>query len=124
MNFFKKVILWSCLIILVGIIAQASESISAKDAMNFIGQVKTVCGHVAGAFYSRSSKGAPTFINLDKPYPNQIFTAVIWQDDRYKFSGPPEREFRDKNICVTGLIKVFRGTAEIIVSEAGQIVVK
>jgi hypothetical protein len=27
------------------------------------------------------SKGKPTFINFDKPYPNQDFTVMIWDDD-------------------------------------------
>ena len=42
----------------------------------------TVCGIVASAHYAASSKGQPTFVNLDKPYPNQIFTVLIWGSDR------------------------------------------
>ncbi len=101
--------------------AFAGDQITASEAAKFIGQSKTVCGHVASTFYARSSRGAPTFINLDKAYPNQIFTVVIWQDDRYKFPGPPEREYKDKDVCVSGVIKVYRGVAEIIVKSPDMI---
>jgi hypothetical protein len=59
------------------ILADATN-ISPADAIHFVGQVVTVCGHVASARYASDSKGQPTFLNLDKPYPNHVFTAVNW----------------------------------------------
>jgi hypothetical protein len=50
--------------------AAAQQTITPEDAAKFIGQQKTVCGTVASAHYATRSKGQPTFINLDKPYPN------------------------------------------------------
>jgi hypothetical protein len=44
------------------------------------GETATVCGTVTGVHYAASSKGMPTFINFDKPYPNQDFTVMIWDD--------------------------------------------
>ena len=41
--------------------------------------------YVASAHYAERSKGQPTFINLDKPYPNAPFTVLIWGSDRGKF---------------------------------------
>jgi hypothetical protein len=58
--------------------AIAQETITSQDAVKFICQQKTVCGTVASAHFAARSKGQPTFINLDKPYPNQIFTVLIW----------------------------------------------
>lgn len=52
--------------------AIAQETISPEDAAKYIGQQKTVCGTVASAHFAAKTKGQPTFINLDKPYPNQI----------------------------------------------------
>jgi hypothetical protein len=60
---------------------------------------------VASANYAR---GQPTFLNLDKPYPQQVFTVVIWGRDRMKF-GTPEKQLADKNICATGMIQLFHG---------------
>jgi len=102
----------------------ASESkIPASEAKNHLGQTATVCGVVASARYADSAKGKPTFLNLDKPYPNAIFTAVIWEADRPKF-GQPETELKDKRICVTGKIEEYRGGPEIILRGRGQLKVE
>ena len=94
--------------------------VSPGEAINHVNQTARVCGRVASANYSTSSKGQPTFLNLDKPYPNHVFTAVIWGSDRAAFPYAPE-SLADRRICVTGTIKVYRGKAEIIVSGPNQI---
>lgn len=82
--------------------ALAQETISLEDAAKYIGQQKTVCGTVASAHFAAKTKGQPTFINLDKPYPNQVFTVLIWGSDRSKFEKLPETLYSGKDICVTG----------------------
>lgn len=101
----------------------AASSISTSEAKNHIGENATVCGQVASTHYAPSTHGQPTFINLDQPYPNQIFTIVIWGTDRAKF-GAPEAMYRGKRVCVTGEIKLYRGTPETIASDPSQISVK
>jgi|SRR5262245_27015101 len=101
----------------------STEKITAADAKNHIGKNAIVCGRVASANYAVRSKGQPTFINLDEPYPRQIFTAVIWGSDRSKF-GQPEAELKDKRICVTGLIEQYHGTPEMVLRERSQLKVE
>lgn len=96
-------------------------SIKADEAYKYVGQVKTVCGTVESAFYSYRSNGKPTFLNVDKPYPNNEFMIVIWGNNRYKFDPMPEKKYLKKKICVTGKIKMYRGTAEIVVTTPNQI---
>ena len=98
----------------------AQTSISAAEAKNHVGERATVCGEVASTHYAASSRGNPTFINLDKPYPNQIFTVLIWGTNRPKF-GDPEEAYRGKHICVTGKISDYKGAPEIIAYEPSQI---
>ena len=100
------------------------EYVNPIDAHKFIGIEKTVCGTVASATYAIRTKGRPTFLNLDQPYPNQIFTVLIWGSDRNKFKNPPETFFKGKRICVTGIIEDYRGKPEIIVRGPDQIIVK
>jgi DNA/RNA endonuclease YhcR with UshA esterase domain len=101
--------------------ADAPQSISAAEAAAHLGQVKSVCGQVVSTKFAESSNRTPTFLNLDRPYPNQLFTAVIWGDDRPKFKDAPEDAFRGKRICVTGAIQLYKGRPEIIVSDPAQI---
>lgn len=97
-----------------------AQTISAAEAKNHVGEKASVCGQVASTHYAARSRGNPTFINLDKPYPNQIFTMLIWGNDRPKF-GEPEETYRNKQICVTGKISDYKGVPEIIAHEPSQV---
>jgi len=96
--------------------------IAPADAIHHVGETATVCGPVASAKYLTSGR-MPTFLNLDQPYPNQVFTAVIWGSVRPKFKEPPET-LQGKSICVTGPISAYKGKAEIVVEDPGQIAVQ
>ena len=100
-----------------------SSEYSVHMAQNHIGEKATVCGVVVSSHYASSSNGEPTFLNLDEAYPNHVFTAVIWGDNREQFD-EPEVTYRGKNICVTGKIKSYRGIAQIILYSQSQVSVK
>lgn len=107
-------------VLLCSALAYAGNPISANEAKNHVGETATVCGQVAGAHYAMRSRGRPTFINLDQAYPNQIFTIVIWGENRPKF-GDPEAMYGGKHLCVTGTITLYRGVAETTANEPSQI---
>ena len=113
---------WLCLALVVATAVAAQQpSLTPSQAKDHIGETATVCGVVASARYAASSRGRPTFLNLDKPYPNQLFTVVIWGEVRPRFSEPPERAFDGKRICVTGRIELYRGAPQITVQEPSAI---
>ena len=89
------------------------------EAAQHIGEAATVCGTVAGAHYARATEGQPTFVNLDQPYPNQVFTIVVWGDYRGKFQTPPETW--TGHLCATGKISAYRGKVEMKVFGPQQI---
>jgi hypothetical protein len=95
-------------------------SLSPEEAMKHIGEHVTVCCVVASAYYAARSKSQPTFLELDKPYPSQVFTAVILGNDRAKF-GTPETTLQGKQVCVTGSIRIYRGKPAVILHDARQL---
>jgi hypothetical protein len=102
-------------------IAQAqTPHLTAAEAKNHVGETATVCGRVASAHFAEKAKGLPTFMNLDMPYPQQIFTIVIWGADRTKF-GNPERTYSHRNVCVSGKITSHHGIPEITINTPEQI---
>jgi hypothetical protein len=102
-----------------GLSGQA-KPLGAKDAKDHIGEHATVCGIVVSARYVSSSRGSPTFLDLDAPYPKNSFTIVIWGENRAKF-GTPEDKYRDKSICSTGTIISYRGSPEMVLTDPSQI---
>ncbi len=97
-----------------------TRGITAAEAKNHVGERSTVCGNVVSTHYSTRTKGSPAFLNLDEPYPRQIFTILIWGSDRTKF-GDPDAKYGSKRVCVTGLIKDYKGVPEVIVEQTSQI---
>jgi hypothetical protein len=59
-------------------------------------------------------------VNLDKTYPNQVFTVLIWGSDAAKFT-PAPASWNGKSVCATGTIELYRGVPEIVAHDAGQI---
>jgi len=102
--------------------AQAGH-LTAAEAKNHVGETATVCGKVVSTRFAGQSRGEPTFLNLDEPYPKQIFTIVIWGNDRPKF-GDAEAKYRDKQVCVTGKITSYRAVPEIAANDPSQIEIR
>ena len=100
-------------------VALAADNLSPTEAANHVGETAKVCGLIAGAKYATQVKGQPTFVNFEKDYPNQVFTALVWGNDRRHFSPPPE-SLVGKQVCVSGKIESYKDRPEIIVSSPGQ----
>lgn len=98
--------------------------INASEASDYIGTAAEVCGKVASADYLPQINGKPTFLNLERPYPNQLFTAVIWGDNRGIWSEAPEQRYDNREICVSGIIETHEGTPQIIVDTPDQITIQ
>jgi DNA/RNA endonuclease YhcR with UshA esterase domain len=92
---------------------------TAAEAKEHIGETAIVCGKVASASFADNIRGTPTFLNLEKPHPSQIFTVVIWGRFREKFD-KPEVKYKGKEICVRGKISEFRGVPQIEAREPAQ----
>lgn len=104
--------------------AQAQQTVRPEDALKYHGQSITVCGKVAGTQYARKIKGQPTLLHMGKPYPEHIFTIVIWGSDRAKFEESPEELYEGKKVCVRGLIVEHNGKPQIVVRNPSQMNVR
>jgi hypothetical protein len=98
----------------------AAATVSAENAASHVGETATICGVVASAKFAANSRSQPTFLDLDRAYPNAVFTAVIFGDDRPKF-GTPEKSLQGSRVCVTGAIRLYRGKPEIILNDPSQL---
>ena len=117
-----RILLASFVLLLVAFCTAAqTNKITTAEAKDHLGEVRTVCGKVASAHYAVRSKGQPTFLNLDEPYPKEVFKILIWGSDHAKF-GAPETKYQDAKVCVTGKITSYRGTPEIVATEPSQVV--
>jgi len=69
-----------------------------------LGQKVTVCGKVVASRYSRKGH---LWMNLDKSYPNQLFSVFIKKDNLIHFDHEIKDYYLNKKICVTGQVESF-----------------
>ncbi len=94
--------------------------INTAMASRFIDSYKdmTVCGTVVSSF--KSQKGN-IFLNLDRVYPNTIFTVMIKNNDIVNFTYDPEKYYLNKKVCIKGRIKEFKSVPSVIVGDEEKI---
>ncbi|MEM2932885.1 MAG: thermonuclease family protein [Candidatus Pacearchaeota archaeon] len=93
-----------------------NDSIYACDAKNYIGEEKIVEGTVVDIGKSKTNT---TFLNFEKPYPYQCFTAVILSSSLNNFQDV--NIYKNKIVKVKGIIKEYKGKPEIILENQEQI---
>ncbi len=92
--------------------------ITPDQAAAHIGEQVTVCGKVYG---TRLLDNGPTFFNMGDAYPNNPLTIVIMFNKWGNFSYKPEEYLDGKTICVTGVVKNYKGKPEIAVDKEEQV---
>jgi len=78
-----------------------------------------VCGKVVSTKFHEPSGG--TFLNLDRKFPHQVFSVTIWKDARPNFSYLPEHFLLNKDVCITGTVRMNRGTPTMNIEHEKQI---
>lgn len=71
------------------------------------GEEINVCGTVVSTRYSRSGN---LWLNIDKRFPNQIFSVFIRKKDLPNFSYDPQLVLANKKVCFSGKVENFSGT--------------
>lgn len=91
-------------------------TVAADSAKFHIGEQTTVCGKVMGVY---TGKSGVVKLNFGADYPNNTFTAVIFENDVKKFK--PAAEFKGQTICVNGNIELYNGKPEIVLHDPLQV---
>jgi hypothetical protein len=100
-----------------------SQTITSEQVKDNVGKTVTVLGKVADGRYLASSAKQPTLLNIDKAFPDQVFTVVIYGENRKAFGYKPEEVLMGKNIYVTGKVTMYNGKPQVEVAKPEQIVV-
>ena len=93
------------------------NSVQAKRHMG-TGKKITVAGTIVSG---RKTTNGHLFFNLDKNYPNQIFTVAIWKKNIANFSYDPIKEWEGKQIYLTGKVADFDGIPTMIIEKENSV---
>lgn len=92
-------------------------AVDYTQAGNFVGENKTVRGKVEKVYYS--AKSDTTFLDFCSNYQGCPFSSVVFSSDKGKFGDL--NQYEGKTVEITGLIKTYKGRAEIILKNPNQI---
>ncbi len=87
--------------------------VSALEAGAYVGQDAVVCGRVVNTVFAQATGGQPTYLNLERAYPDQPFDVVVWGRDRGRFATPPEVLYFGREICAAGRVTTHQGVPRI-----------
>ena len=92
-----------------------TAKISARDAGKHLNEDLTVTGKVAQV----TIREKVVFINLEQPHPNAPFTAIVFAANTNQFGDMAK--LKDKNVEISGEIKSYNGTPEIVLDSSNQL---
>ena len=95
------------------------QALTTAETKDHVGETATVCGVISSENTATGSHGSPTFINLDQPYPHQVFTVLIWGSDKASVGTIP----RTGQLCAKGPIALYHGVPEIVVHKSADLYV-
>ena len=90
------------------------------QARRYMGQQTdvTICGKAVSA---RTSRSGNVLINLDKRYPDQIFTVFVRKENLVNFPYDPEKAFVDQYMCASGRVINLGGGPAMFVEDANDL---
>ncbi len=92
-------------------------TITAAQAREHDGETATVCGVAKNEHTAATTRGKPTFIDLDSSFPYQIFSILVWDEDRPNVGELPRT---GSKVCATGVINYYHGVPRIVVKNSAQ----
>ena len=101
------------------------EKIPHTSAIQNIGKLRTVCGKVQSTYINSNTASQRIYLNMGREYPNHTFTGLIWySSNKDNFDGRPDKKYRKKNICISGVITSYNERPQIQIDFENQIKIK
>jgi DNA/RNA endonuclease YhcR with UshA esterase domain len=106
--------------VLITFAAAAQYKVPIDSLAQYTGKSVTVCSEVYGV----KTTEKVTYINVGAKYPHAPLTIVIFKKDlEANFKDTPEKLYGNQHICVTGVVKDYKGKMEIVISKPEDIIV-
>jgi DNA/RNA endonuclease YhcR with UshA esterase domain len=97
--------------------AGPAKTIGTAESDKHYDETLTVTGKVVQV----NLRPSMVYLNFDKPYPSNLFTAVIFARATNKFDSLPK--LAGKDVAVTGKVVKFRSKPEMVLENTNQLTV-
>jgi micrococcal nuclease len=104
--------------VLLAFNCSAQKKIAAKDAAKHTGETLMICDKV---YATEPVKGENLTLLYLGSETGQYLTALVKGPENTKFRWHPERDFKGRNVCLSGKIVDYKGKPAIYVTDASQL---
>ena len=92
------------------------------SAIQNVGKLRTVCGKVQSTYINSNTASQRIYLHMGREYPNHTFTGFIWySSNKDNFEGRPDKKYKKKDICISGVITTFNEKPQIQIDFENQI---
>lgn len=102
----------------------SQKEIKAEEAKDNIGDTVKICTKIFDSNYDEKSKGSPTYLYTTAHNPDATLTFIIWGEKRKYFDYKPEKDLKEREVCVTGKVEILKDKPVIIIDRQSQIDIK
>lgn len=111
-------------VLFISLKGYAQKEIKAEDAKDNVGDTVKVCTKIFDSNYDEISKGSPTYLYTSQQNPTAALTFIIWGEKRKYFDYKPEKDLKERDVCVTGKIELLKDKPIIVIDKQSQIEIK
>src|ERR1700712_5752435 len=101
-----KTLLSALFVLSFSVTAFAQKEIKVEEVKDNVGDTVKICTKIFDSNYEENSKGSPTYLYTSAHNPNSTLTFIIWGDKRKFFDYKPEKDLKEREVCVTGKIEL------------------
>lgn len=99
----------------------AVKQINVKNIRDYIGDSVTFCSKVFRTRYFKDSEDGPTVLDVQADFSDPFVNVVILQKDRAAFGDTPEVNFLNKDVCISGVVRMRNNVPYVAVQRPAQI---
>lgn len=99
------------------------QDVNITDIAKHIGDSVRLCATVHNTRYFETTRNRPTVLDVNTTHVNHL-NVIIYDQDRPNFPNSPEALYKNKDVCIVGVVESYNNIPQIVVRSADQIVVK
>jgi hypothetical protein len=97
-----------------------TQIVTLENIARYDGHKVTICENIQGTYLSIKAKKTD-FLCFGQPYPNETFKVVIFEEALEQFSYNPTEYLKNKRVCITGEVVLYKVRPEMIITDEQQI---
>lgn len=117
-------LLFALIVFTFSITAYSQKEIKVEEVKDNVGDTIKICTKIFDTRYEENVKGSPTYLYTTSNNPNATLAFVIWGEKRKHFDYKPEKDLKEREVCVTGKIELLKDKPVIVIEKQSQIDIK